>query len=404
MPTPYYNSPNVCRFCDDNINATENQQRLCNNCLEEVVIKCQDCGRVGINDVEFVSEYINDIRFNYCLNCYRRNIVNCTECGEIFKSTSDSVCEICSRLYCTTHRNSHTCNSHMSMPYRPYGRNNKYGTKLQAKVIKNDRLVGVELEAVGGNPKKLDKLYAFIGISDDASLKGNNPIEIQTPPASANLLEKIIDNASDTLKLSGYKTNKSCGLHIHIDCSDFKNNGNKILRVLNTYYAVEPIILRMLPKSRRNNPYALPLTRWINPISLEQLKNNKRVSLNKVETEWYKTGDRRNIERCKKNKYDSSRYYGINLHALLSNGHIEIRYHHGTINKHKIKNWIKLHLAVIDWALNDYSKEKLDVIQQEKIIKGKVKKLARYFMLDKYMARYIRKQIRKFNTLLEDNE
>ena len=47
-------------------------------------------------------------------------------------------------------------------------------------------------------------------------------------------------------------------------------------------------------------------------------------------------------------KYHDTRYFGVNLHSFFHAGHVEVRYHSGTINAVKILRWVNLHASVLD--------------------------------------------------------
>jgi hypothetical protein len=48
------------------------------------------------------------------------------------------------------------------------------------------------------------------------------------------------------------------------------------------------------------------------------------------------------------NKYNDARYHGLNLHARVYLGTIEFRYHSGTNNPTKIKNWITICQSIVE--------------------------------------------------------
>ena len=47
-------------------------------------------------------------------------------------------------------------------------------------------------------------------------------------------------------------------------------------------------------------------------------------------------------------KYNDTRYHGLNLHARVYLGTIEFRYHSGTNNPTKIKNWITICQSIVE--------------------------------------------------------
>jgi hypothetical protein len=112
------------------------------------------------------------------------------------------------------------------------------------------------------------------------------------------------------------------------------------------YLCFEDVLFSFLPHSRRGNTYARRLntaynvTEILNAYTVEQL-----------EKIWYRQRNRARIKDIKESKYHDSRYTGVNLHSLFSDGHLEIRYHSGTLNAIKILEWTALHQAILDGAV-----------------------------------------------------
>ena len=51
-------------------------------------------------------------------------------------------------------------------------------------------------------------------------------------------------------------------------------------------------------------------------------------------------------------RYFKKRYCWTNFHSLFYRGTLEIRAHSGTINSEKIKNWIIIHLTIMNFVKN----------------------------------------------------
>jgi hypothetical protein len=131
----------------------------------------------------------------------------------------------------------------------------------------------------------------------------------------------------------------------------------------------------------------------------------KKMTMKQLEEEWFKTRSHDMVNVYKDNKYDSSRYHGCNLHALFAYGHIEMRYHHGTLNATKIINWINLHLLLVDWAINHYRKSVIDALFSAESPFGKLRLIVRHLGMSNAMRRYVLRNIRKFSdTDVEDEK
>lgn len=329
----------------------------------------------------------------------------CAMCGDEYVETPaghNRLCDVCYEevSYEDRQEGQTTTREEYLESRTPRIQNAMFGNHYNPK--SKDRFVGIEIEAVGGSYAGLEAdMPQIFGICRDGSLVGKNPVEVQTAPIRISETLYVINEGVRRLEQHGYTTNKTCGLHVHVDTPDFVSNGENIMRLINTYLAIEPMLFAMLPQHRRNNKYALPLADWVNSVSSFCLNKNKtksgRTSITDIKKMWYKTTSDRELRASQNHKYDSSRYHGVNLHSLFCGGHIEFRHHHGTLNPWTIYRWAKLHTDIIDWVAFSYNEAIVSALAQEKHPIKKLHKLAKYIGLDKRTKRYIKKQIYKYN-------
>jgi hypothetical protein len=240
-----------------------------------------------------------------------------------------------------------------------------------------------------------------IGITDDGSLDDNGK-EFITPKLSGVIGEKTLRKLCKELNANNFYVNRTCGLHIHLDCSDYKtDNGelniDKVKKLFLFYLAFEPVIYSYLPLSRRKNTYCLPLNSFFHEKEI-----NEAQELNRLEQIWYREQDFDRIKDRKSEKYDSTRYAGINFHSLFSNGHLEIRYHTGTIDYRKIKNWIDLHVAILDYIRNDnYAWAEIGEVKFLSQLQDKQARLFKLLNLPKTIQKYLISRQKKFKTPAE---
>jgi hypothetical protein len=164
--------------------------------------------------------------------------------------------------------------------------------------------------------------------------------------------ERQITAMMKHLNEQAFTVNQSCGLHVHLDAADFMpalDSSTELrrmlaLRELMTFYlSFDDVLLAFLPQSRRTNSYCKAFK---TAYAWEDLAD--AGSRNKLESLWYKATDGDEVARRKVEKYDASRYRGVNFHSLFSGGHLEIRYHSGTLNARKILEWVNLHGRIMD--------------------------------------------------------
>jgi hypothetical protein len=350
--------------------------------------KCDDCG-----DYHDETATVSSDDITVCRNCFNDHYCWCSGCDVIISQDDSYYCEQCEESRC----GDCACN-HDSADYRNWRHEPLVGDKEKAEYIKDDRLVGIEIEAVNGEHGGLgDALDGAIGISDDGSLHGNTVVEIQTPPASSSELERMISNACSSLRKYDWEVNSSCGLHVHIDAQDIRNNEKLLRRLFLTYGAIEDVIYAMLPESRRTNTYCKKLDSVVDENELSGMINKvNSKEHHMVQKKWY--GGDYDPNYQSHDKYDSSRYHGLNVHSLLAQGHVEMRYHHGTISADAIRKWIKFHLEVINWITStNFSSKALRMIHKTKSMDLKKGIMFHRMKLSEDTRRYVKDCIKRNN-------
>lgn len=269
------------------------------------------------------------------------------------------------------------------------------GDLSKAKNLKYDRLVGVEFEAIVNDSQPIS-LPRECGVSNDASIPSSRGREVQTPPASADTLEWLILKVCSELNKGQAIVDQSCGLHIHLDGKDFVDNQKNTIRLTNSYFVLEPIIWAMLPYTRRTNKYTAPLIARISDKDYRQLlRVADRKDMYYLHKKWYKTEDTRHIQSYKGMAKSGPRRHGFNLSALLAVNHLELRYHPGTINADKVRNWVWLHLHIMDWVLKGYSKRKIENIRKAKSLDQKVALFFQYLSVPEKLQQYVSFRVAK---------
>lgn len=223
------------------------------------------------------------------------------------------------------------------------------------------RKFGIELETCYRSANKaqvkrictdLNTGKEWIDFHHDGSISGHdeyeNTTEIVTKPLiGKNGIKKII-TLSDELKRQDFKTNKSCGYHVHLSTGTIARDVNKLATLLLFYWVFEDVFFSFLPRSRQENNYCRSLQEiYPNlPYNLESVN-----TMDKLENLWYQEGSHYYVARKKKDRYDESRYSWVNFHCLFAHTkNLEIRSHNGTIDHTKIVPWIQIHDRIITYV------------------------------------------------------
>lgn len=143
---------------------------------------------------------------------------------------------------------------------------------------------------------------------------------------------ECMELVTNALKGIGAEVNSDCGLHIHAEAADFNEDQ---MGVLVAYWLkMEPVILEMVPKHRRNYKYCKPLTKKINTTTKFDNASNFWA---KVRPQGMGNTERRvTLNLCN---------YANHVNGKST---IELRLPEGTNEGNEVKNWLKFYLCLVD--------------------------------------------------------
>lgn len=293
----------------------------------------------------------------YCNACARGSLATCQNCGTgILKSSAgaDYVNTGTGRQWMCT-----ACMGQLGTTTNVAERRYKQVVvgKGAGTAVQSSRGFSAEIECYLTDPGLASRRFAGMpsdfGIAHDGSLVSRGTempdgrtyqcaVEIQTPVLVGNGGEKYLADLCNALN---YKDNAqvdaTCGLHVHIDMSDCRNDVGFLKRLMVLHWLFEPVVMSFLPATRRANIYCQ---------SIRNDYNYRRImavqTMAGFHKEWYK-----NFGGLSRYDKKHPRYHGINFHSLLKDGHVEVRYHSGTTNPRKILRWVNLHVLMIDYCL-----------------------------------------------------
>jgi hypothetical protein len=121
-----------------------------------------------------------------------------------------------------------------------------------------------------------------------------------------------------------------CGLHIHVDLARNYNLG-MLKRLLVLLYRFEPLILEMMPPTRKENEYAQPLA----------IPNERTIERAKSLYE---------LEKSQEN----NRFFGLNLLSFRRHGTIEFRYFPGTFDWNTVWPLLQLCLRIVSFCATSW--------------------------------------------------
>ena len=141
--------------------------------------------------------------------------------------------------------------------------------------------------------------------------------------------------------------NSDCGTHIHVGASDLEASDLSKLYLLQNI--IEPFIYGISPTERINGNYAKRTNR---NIADSFMRIGSQIDMQQLADYYYGYSVRLHGNF---GRYDSARYYGINLHSyfyrkLNGSPTVEFRYFEGCDNREQASAWVDLCIKLVDFA------------------------------------------------------
>ncbi len=331
----------LCKECQNKLKESDmtriGNEWYCKECFSENYKMCETC------DVTLRSEEAIYYEGQYwCDDCLDENTFICEGCNNRYYTDErhwDGDFPYCSECYSPEHESEV---ENIKIPF----------SKIKSKgfrVNKFKNLCGVEIECLNSdlssnqfNYDDLEK-YHFSQV-DDGSLNTETGVEFVSNAFNGDCLFFKLKNFCRELENRNYYVDKSCGLHVHIGTSKRLAYVKKIF----VFYTIfEDMFFRMLPKSRQNNNFCQKFSQVYSNMTPDKITECKQaLDFQKL---IYASKSPSEIKKYKKLHFNGKRYGWINFHSLFYRGTLEIRNHSGTISYNKIKNWLLVHLRVLNF-------------------------------------------------------
>lgn len=212
------------------------------------------------------------------------------------------------------------------------------------------RMVSAEIEYLADRWEKVPAELQRIGgavVSDGSVSDG---AEINTPPCEASRFPELMVGLAAALEADGARVDQRCGLHVHIDASDYTLHD--LRRLVRLWIKYEEMIFRLVPPSRRTSRWCAPLR---NDPGLRTLAGltNPEIPVNSAFRNW--TGVNWSDDLSLR-KGAVPRYLALNVASFTIRRQsadeysrtIEVRLHGGTVEADKIANWAIFMAALIE--------------------------------------------------------
>ncbi len=159
--------------------------------------------------------------------------------------------------------------------------------------------------------------------------------ELVTPILQYQDLEVLLELVQ-RIQEAGGKINRSCGIHIHVDAKGFTPQA--VLNLVTLIGSREQLLYKALgiPKER------MRYCKRINDELVAAILAKKPESLEQFRKDWYQESPYEIVA----GKYHSTRYHGLNLHAMFTKGTIEFRLFNSTLSPVAVKAYVQFTLAL----------------------------------------------------------
>jgi Putative amidoligase enzyme len=262
--------------------------------------------------------------------------------------------------------------------------------KLNNGIKKVDPTFKNNIKAV----EKVVRAHSGSIVHDGSLARGG--FEITTSPAAGDVFVKQVKKICKTLASSHAKVDNSCGLHVHVDARDL--NYHDMLRLINLYIVIEPILFSMVPKRRRNTHYCKPCAGTYTD-AFNKYKNVygnnlgfrtiKEMVINAIYNDF-------NSKNRRGHKYTPARYVALNLHSWFYRGTIEFRLFEGSIDPNEIINLGMLWANIIDFIVGTTDDEVRNIIYSVKNKKGALNAMMNMAGKNKQIKSFIADRYKKY--------
>jgi len=272
------------------------------SCPQLATVTCRNCGGLHVEKL-FEPPSQNFL----CDQCVGRGYFVCKKCaavGDQRVRPQDQMCTNCSLIpedSVWERVGYKAIGDDMIMITRSH---RPYAVEIECFKMPNEAMAGALI------PQSWDK-------GTDASITvdrgGVDKSEFRSPPmrGDGGLVQMRKD--VEAIRKLGYRANKTCGLHVHVDATDMTDDDRNAMHKFGRW--VQTDMFKLVAKSRTTSQYCQKL---------------------EAETTYDDEDDR---------------YYWMNLSAWHRHRTVEFRLHHGCTNAERVVEWVRLCLRVVERGL-----------------------------------------------------
>jgi hypothetical protein len=171
-------------------------------------------------------------------------------------------------------------------------------------------------------------------------------VELVTPVLTYYEDVKTVQELVRRLRKAGGFTNKSCGIHVHLNGAD--HTPRSICNFVNIIASKNDLFYKALQIEPERMRYCKKMDAYL----VDRMNQSKPKTFSQIESVWYESYR----DQSRSLHYHSSRYHFLNLHSFFhGNRTVELRGFNSELHAGKIRAYIALALALNNQALTQKS-------------------------------------------------
>jgi len=135
-------------------------------------------------------------------------------------------------------------------------------------------------------------------------------------------------------EIQGVSIDESCGFHVHNGVNVDNYKCEHLKQLVRIVYAIEDYVYLLIAQGRCDKETCRPMDLNIKDfLELRNCEVECKENGCKIRQLWYSAANRYDPDRNRSERYDLTRYHGLNLHSYWYRSTIEFRYHCAILDK-----------------------------------------------------------------------
>jgi len=183
------------------------------------------------------------------------------------------------------------------------------------------------------------RVWKVVRDSSIEAVEEETKCELVTPILQYSDLETLLSMV-EKLRFAGSVVNRSCAIHIHVDAKGFTPQG--VVNLVMLIGSREQLLYKAFGIGKDRMRYC----KKINEELVALIKEKKPATIEDIRKYWYMESPYEAVA----GKYHSTRYRGLNLHAMFTKKTVEFRLYNSSLEPQVVKAYLQFTLALCHQA------------------------------------------------------